>query len=94
MAPGNEDDVLHVLNSQSKPSRKSEPDPDMLDYPLAKIPSRYGVLALSRYWKERYCATLLLRAQIRHLRKIVWTVKDSQRYIKIFLKSPVAVYFA
>jgi hypothetical protein len=56
--PGDEDDVFHFLNSQPEPSGKSQPDFDMLDYPLAKIPSRYGVLALSRYWKKGHSATL------------------------------------
>jgi hypothetical protein len=82
VAPGNEDDVLHLFDSQPKSSCKSEPDPDMLNYPLAKIPSRYCVLALDRCRQERHCPALPLRAHIRHLRKIVWPVGDSQRNIK------------
>jgi hypothetical protein len=56
--PGDEDDVFHFLNSQPEPSGKGQPDFDMLDYPPAKISSRYSVLTLSRYWEECYCTAL------------------------------------
>jgi hypothetical protein len=52
VAPGNEDDIFHLFDPRPKSPRKSEPDLDMLDYPLAKIPSRHRVLASDRCWKE------------------------------------------
>jgi len=44
MTSGDQNDVLHLLNSQSKLSGESEPAVDMFDHPLAKISAREGVL--------------------------------------------------
>jgi hypothetical protein len=43
MTPGDQNDVLHLLNSQSKLSGESEPAVDLFDHPLAKIAARKGV---------------------------------------------------
>ncbi len=51
MSPGNQDNILHPVNSQFKLSGPREPAVDMPNYPLAKLCTRYRVLPLSLYWK-------------------------------------------
>jgi hypothetical protein len=68
--PGDEDDVFHLLDPQSKPSGEREPAVDVLDYPLAEGPTCDGVLAFSLYGKEQGRAALPPSAQIRDPRKI------------------------
>jgi hypothetical protein len=51
MGPSDQDDVLHPVNSQFKPSGPREPAVDMLNYPLSELGIRYRVLPLGFYWK-------------------------------------------
>jgi len=93
--PGDEDDVFHVLDPQPKPSGEREPAVNVLDYPLAEIPTCDGVLVFSLYGKEQGRTTLSPSAQIRDLGKILrrcgidlrlrWREADSGRKVMIGL---------
>ena len=43
MSPGDQDDILHPVNPQSKLSGPCEPAADMLDYLLSEIFAHYRV---------------------------------------------------
>ena len=51
MSSSDQDDILHLFNTQSKSSGPHEPAVDMADDPLAKILTRYRVLLLGLYWE-------------------------------------------
>jgi hypothetical protein len=51
MTTCDQNNLLHLHDSQSKPSGESEPTVDMFDYPLAEVSPRKCVLTLSIHWK-------------------------------------------
>jgi hypothetical protein len=46
-----QNDLFHLLDSQSKPSDEGKPTADVLKHPLAKVILRKGVFASSLDWK-------------------------------------------
>ena len=51
MSSSDQDNILHLFNTQSKPSGPHEPAVDVADHPLAEILTRYCVLLLGLYWE-------------------------------------------
>jgi hypothetical protein len=51
ISPSDEDDIFHPVDLQSFVPDPGEPEVDMLDHPLAKTFTHYGILALGLYWK-------------------------------------------
>jgi len=55
MTPCDQNNLLHLLNAQSKPPSKGKPVTDVFDDPLAKVSPCKGIMMLSIFQKIRYC---------------------------------------